>query len=229
MRVVDGSPDIETSNPTLPPTAPKCNFGTTVAGFGTLVSASIGGTMAAASFPYKAVSPYVAVAPGSANVAINPPGGTVTGCPPYSFSVPGLKANSYQTIVIAGAYQSGTLQFVLFDDAAPGSAASVRFYNASPLAGTIGAGSFVTGTTNYQSAGTAALGATVTLPAATSAPGLTYFIGSAATPSAVLAPSQVYSLDTNDVVPFGNLSQLALYAIDPPLGGISPVLIGEMH
>lgn len=229
VRVVNGSPDIETVNPFAPPGAPGCNFGSTIGGLGTLISAQVDGTQASASFPYQAVSTYIAVAPGAANIAVVAPGGLQTGCPSLTFTTPPLAAGSYQTVVVAGAYQTKTLKFLVFSDPGPSSKPGVQIDNAAPTAGTIGFGTFVPGTTHYQSAGSVAFGKTAPVPSASAPPGLAYFAGPAALPVAAIAPSQIDTYDANDVLPFGNYGHLSLFVIDPPLGSTNPGLIGGFY
>ncbi|HEV3154349.1 MAG TPA: DUF4397 domain-containing protein [Candidatus Baltobacteraceae bacterium] len=230
IRLVNGSADIETVNPQLPPTAPKCNFGSSAGGFGQLISAQVNGITAAASFPYEAVSSYVPVSQGTVNVSILYPGGTVTtGCPPLTFTTPALKAGSYTTVVVAGEYQSKTLQFVVFSDPDPASSPSAQISNASPQFGATQTGTFVPGTSAFQNTGNVAFGASASMPTASSAPGLAYFLGSASFPGAMLLPSQISSLDVNNVLPFGNFAHLSMYAIDPTPGGAAPNLIGALY
>lgn len=229
VRVVNGSPDIETIDPKLPPTAPACDFGSAVGGIGTLISAEINGVQAAASFPYEAISQYVAVGPGPASVAIVAPGGLQTGCPSISFTTPALQANSYQTVVLSGAYVKKTLKFIVFADPAPSSSPAARINNASPLAGTTGFGTFVPGTAVYTNAGSVSVGASAPAPSASAAPGLGYYAGSVSSPSVTIQPSQIDTNDLNNVLPFGAYGHLSIFIIDPPIGGSVPQLVGGFY
>ena len=190
LRIVNGSADIETVNPSLPSTAPACNFGSATGGVGTLISVQIDGVVAAASFPFQTVSQYVAVPAAAANVSIVYPGGSTGGCPPLTFVTPALKGGTYQTVVVAGAYVSKTLQFMMFSDPSPASSPGVQISNAAPQSGTTQVGSLVPGSTAFQSAGTLAPGQSAALPSAPASPGLAYYAGTP--PAAVtLAPSKI--------------------------------------
>lgn len=228
VRLADGSPDIETTSPSLPPQL-KCNFGTTAQGFGTLISAEVNGVQATASFPYGAISDYIGVPAAAASISVIYPGGVQSGCPPLTFTTPVLKAGSYQTIAVAGSYQNKTLRFIVFADKAPSDSPGAQMNNASPQFGTTGFGTFVPGKTVFNSAGTVSLGASSPVPTASSAPGLGFYIGPASSPQAALLPSQIYDYDVDNVVPFGNLSHVSLFVIDPPPGASFPNLIGAFY
>ena len=66
------------------------------------------------------------------------------------------------------------------------------------------------------------------LPSASAAPGLAFFIGSTSAPT-TLEPSQVYGFDSGNVVPFGNYNHLSLFIIDPLLGSPVPNLAGGFY
>ena len=229
LRVVNGSADIETVNPSLPPTAPACNFGSAVGGVGTLISVQIDGVAAASSFPYETVSQYVAVPAAAANVSVVYPGGNTGGCPALTFVTPALKGGTYQTVVVAGAYVSKTLQFMMFSDPAPASSPGVQISNAAPQSGTTGVGSLVPGSAVFQSAGSVAPGQSAALPSAPAAPGLAYYAGTPPAAAVTLAPSKIYSFDTNDTVPFASYGHLSLYVVDPVPGGTMPNLTGAFY
>lgn len=229
VRLVNGSPDIETINPALPPASAACNFGSTIAGLGTLISAQIDGAPAAQSFPFQAVSQYVGVPAGAANITIVYPGGQQTGCPPLTFTTPALQAGTHLTVVVAGEYQNKNLQFAVFSDPAPSSSPGAQFENAAPLSGTVGIGTFAPGGSTYQSAGTLAFGKTASVRVANAAPGTAFFSGSASAPSSLLYPSQIDAFDTNDVLPFGSYNHLSVFIVDPPLGGTEPGLAGAFY
>jgi hypothetical protein len=228
VRFVNASPDIETTNPALPPSAPACNFGTTTPATGNFISVQINGVTATSSFPYESVSPYIPLPSGVSTISVTAAGSLQTGCVPLTFTTPSLATGSYQTIVVSGVYQNKTLQFLVFDDPAPSSSPGVQINNASPQSGVIGVGTFLPGTAAYQSTGSVAFAKSAELPSASAAPGLAFFAGSTSSP-VTIEPSQVYAFDTGNVVPFENYDHLSLFIVDPPLGSTSPHLAGGFY
>ena len=228
VRVVNGSADIETANPAIP--GATCDFGSNSPSVGTLISAQVDGLPAANAFPYHAVSQYVAVSPGPASITVQYPGGSLTtGCPALSFSTPALSAGSYETVIVAGEYQNKTLQFAVFSDPAPSASPGATVYDAAPASPSVSYGTFVPGTASFSNLGALTFGKTGGAPMVKNAPGTAFFIGSAASPSGTLYPSQVNPFDQNNVLPFQNDNHFSVFVVDPAPGGAAPTLAGAFY
>lgn len=228
LRMVNASPDIETSAPQGGGAA-TCDFNSADASIGPLIAVQVDGAQAVASFPYRSVSGYAPVAAGPASVTIVYPSSVPNGCPNLSFSTPVLAAGSSYTLVVAGQYAKKTLGFTLFADAT--GAPDAQFYNVSPATGTIDAGTFTPGQANFTFSASVAVGKSAKLPIASSAPGIAYYAGSGTTPVATIEPSAIDGFDVSNVIPYNNQSHFSVFLIDGNAAGGSaqPQLAGGFN
>lgn len=158
------------------------------------------------------VTAYTTIPASSHAVAyVDPSAYTASGFLQISTTLQTMKAGGYYTIVLAGSYCLGTLQFYQFADTQTTSGRVVMYNVAPDNPGAIQFGTFPTATGAPLSAlGTAAPGARA--EGSISATGIGAYAGSGGTFQ--LLPSAVLSFDTNNAVPYNALTTFALFYRD---------------
>jgi hypothetical protein len=187
---------------------------------------AVNGATVASSFPYGAMTQFVAFPAGTLSLEALDSLGYSVG--PVKTSAT-LSAGKNYTVVLVGSYP--TYRALTFDEPTGTGNASLTVYEASPGFPSADFGSFAASShSNFRKLGNARFGTVVTVALGKSVSNFGGYVGTGTTPlfNGALAVAAVNAFDTHSALPFQNATRFSLFVFDPKPGSSNGPVFGSL-
>jgi hypothetical protein len=183
---------------------------------------TVNGATVATSFPYGAVTPFLALPAGTLSLTALDSVGYSVG--PIKTTTTLTAGESY-TVVLLGAYPA--YHAVTFEEPTSTGNATLAVYDASPSLPSVDFGRFIASTgSSFKKIGTARFGSVVAESLGKNVSDFGGYVGKGTKPivNGTVTLASVDGFDTGNILPFNNATRLSLFVFDPkPGSSLGPV------